>query len=199
VIADLSEPGQSDAAADASKPQVPNENGGELINAETQAPSSEGKDTKNIDTLEENICFFAHLFVSLPPIKPIYKHYMKKLFLSTLLLALPLLASAYDIAVENADGDTIYYNYYNNGTELEVTRYSNYSTYSVAVINIPEEVTYMGRTRKVISIGNYAFSATPGLTSVTIPNSVTTIGNFAFEGCSGLISVTIPNSVTSIG
>ena len=43
---------------------------------------------------------------------------MKKLFLSTLLLALPLLASAYDIAVENSDGVTIYYNYYNNGTEL---------------------------------------------------------------------------------
>ena len=42
---------------------------------------------------------------------------MKKLFLSTLLLALPLLASAYDIAVENADGVTIYYNYYNSGTE----------------------------------------------------------------------------------
>ena len=38
-----------------------------------------------------------------------------------------------------------------------------------------------------------------GLTSVTIPNSVTTIGNDVFSGCSGLASVTIPNSVTSIG
>ena len=38
-----------------------------------------------------------------------------------------------------------------------------------------------------------------GLTSVTIPNSVTSIGYFAFSGCSGLTSVTIPNSVTSIG
>ena len=28
---------------------------------------------------------------------------------------------AYDIAVENADGATIYYNYINNGEELEVT------------------------------------------------------------------------------
>ena len=53
VIADLSEPGQSAAAADASKPQVPGENGGELINAEAQVPSSEGKDTKNINTLQE--------------------------------------------------------------------------------------------------------------------------------------------------
>ena len=49
------------------------------------------------------------------------------------------------------------------------------------------------------SIGNYAFSDCSGLTSVTIPNSVTSIGLFAFNGCSGLTSVTIPNSVTSIG
>ena len=132
--------------------------------------------------------------------KPIYKHYMKKLFLSTLLLALPLLASAYDIAVENADGVTIYYNYYNNGTELEVTRKSsNLSDRYSGAINIPEELTYMSRTRKVTSIGNSAFRDCTGLTSVTIPNSVTSIGNYAFYGCSSLTSMTIPNSVTSIG
>ena len=129
---------------------------------------------------------------------------MKKLFLSTLLLALPLLASAYDIAVENADGVTIYYHYYNNGTELEVTRIEEYSQgsssarYSGAV-NIPEEVTYMGRTRKVTRIGERSFYDCPELTSITIPNSVTTIGGYAFYNCSGLTSVTIPNSVTSIG
>ena len=48
-------------------------------------------------------------------------------------------------------------------------------------------------------IANSAFSGCSGLTSVTIPNSVTTICDNAFEGCSGLTSVTIPNSVTAIG
>ena len=49
------------------------------------------------------------------------------------------------------------------------------------------------------SIGDEAFYGCSGLTSVTIPNSVTSIGDEAFYGCSGLTSVTIPDSVTSIG
>ena len=48
-------------------------------------------------------------------------------------------------------------------------------------------------------IGNYAFAGCSGLTSVTIPDSVTYIGEGAFHGCSGLTSVTIGSSVTSIG
>lgn len=53
VIAELSEPAQSDAA-DASKPQAPNENGGESINAETQTSSSAGKDAKNVSKEEKS-------------------------------------------------------------------------------------------------------------------------------------------------
>ncbi len=48
-------------------------------------------------------------------------------------------------------------------------------------------------------IGSSAFYGCGGLTSVTIPNSVTSIGNKAFSDCSGLTSVTIGNSVTFIG
>ena len=42
------------------------------------------------------------------------------------------------------------------------------------------------------------FDGCSGLTSITIPNSVTSIGTNTFNGCSGLTSITIPNSVTSI-
>jgi len=51
----------------------------------------------------------------------------------------------------------------------------------------------------VTSIGDKAFYNCSGLTSVTIGNSVKSIGSNAFNGCSGLTSITIPNSVTSIG
>ena len=51
----------------------------------------------------------------------------------------------------------------------------------------------------VTSIGEGAFDGCSGLTSVTIPSSVTSIGRYAFRVCSGLTSVTIPSSVTSIG
>ena len=48
------------------------------------------------------------------------------------------------------------------------------------------------------SIGWSAFYGCSGLTSITIPASVTSIGSLAFYGCSGLTSITIPSSVTLI-
>ena len=48
-------------------------------------------------------------------------------------------------------------------------------------------------------LGNCVFFDCRGLTSLTIPSSVTSIGDWAFHGCSGLTSLTIPSSVTSIG
>ena len=47
---------------------------------------------------------------------------------------------------------------------------------------IPETVEYKGKQYSVTSIGRDAFSGCSGLTSVTIPNSVTSIGDKAFYG-----------------
>ena len=51
----------------------------------------------------------------------------------------------------------------------------------------------------VTSIGNHAFYGCTGLTSVTIPDGVTSISNHVFYGCTGLTTLTIGNGVTSIG
>ena len=117
---------------------------------------------------------------------------MKKQVLFTILAMLvSVSAFSHDIAVKNADGVTIYYNYSSDGTKLEVThRGGYYNCYSGNVV-IPEEVTYMNRTRKVTSIGESAFYDCSGLTSVTIPNSVTSIGDETFRGCSGLKKVIV--------
>ena len=112
---------------------------------------------------------------------------MKKQVLFTILAMLvSVSAFSHDIEVANADGVTIYYNYITDGTELEVTylgsKYNEYSNEYQGNVVIPEEVTYMNRTRKVTSIGWGAFFNCSDLTSVTIGNSVTSIESQAFSG-----------------
>jgi BspA type Leucine rich repeat region (6 copies) len=51
----------------------------------------------------------------------------------------------------------------------------------------------------VVGVGGGAFANGSGVTSVTIPNSVTSIGESAFYYCYNLSSVTIGNGVTNIG
>ena len=124
---------------------------------------------------------------------------MRKLF--TLFLVLGMMinkAYAYEFAVENEDGVKIYYNYCNDGKELEVTYDSSTRTHYSGKVVIPDEVTYMDRTRKVTSIGPMAFYGCFEMTSVSIPNTVTLIGNNAFNQCHGLTSITIPSNVVKI-
>ena len=48
-------------------------------------------------------------------------------------------------------------------------------------------------------LGDYVFNGCSGLTSLTLPSSVTKIGCYALFNCIGLTSLTLPSSVTAIG
>jgi len=51
----------------------------------------------------------------------------------------------------------------------------------------------------VVNISPYAFTGCIGLTNISFPHSCSSIGSSAFESCRNLTSVSIPNSVTNIG
>jgi len=121
---------------------------------------------------------------------------MKKLFtiLFTALLSMTVgTASAYD-----AEIDGIFYNF--NGNEAEVTFKNASSIFNYSgKVEIPESVTYNGKTYQVTAIGENAFFNCNKLNAVSIPNTVKTIGSGAFKTNENLTSITIGNSVTTIG
>lgn len=82
--------------------------------------------------------------------------------------------------------------YYNvNGTVATVTYAStSYNSYSGAV-TIPSSFTRNGTTYHVYYIGENAFRDCTGLTSITIPSSISSIYGNAFSGCSALTKVNI--------
>ncbi len=85
-----------------------------------------------------------------------------------------------------ADG----FQFYESGNKVYLVTYNGSSSDLILPYNC---------NGKNYDINQYAFYCCTGLTSITIPDSVTNIGNYAFSGCSGLISVTIGNGVKSIG
>ena len=91
---------------------------------------------------------------------------MKKLFLFFSLLLGVLSAWAYDVEVNG-----IYYNLDKENKTASVT-YRNGFKYKGAVV-IPEAVSVDGTAYSVTILGEDCFSGCSGLTSITIPNSVT--------------------------
>ena len=122
-------------------------------------------------------------------------------------------------------GDKVYWTLYSDG-KLYISGEGDIEDYNVAynynspwylklninTVNISNGITRIGDCAfdglgitsitipdSVTSIGNDAFGDCENLTDITIPDSVTSIGEGAFRNCKSLTSITIPDSVTSIG
>ncbi len=104
---------------------------------------------------------------------------MKRILLLISALMLSCIALwAHDVVIGG-----IYYYLYETNKTAEVTYRGNspdsYNEYSGSV-TIPKTITYNSEIYSVTTIGDNAFSGCSGLTSVTIPNSVTSICEDAF-------------------
>ncbi len=101
---------------------------------------------------------------------------IKSLFATATLLLCSMVANAHDFEM-----DGIYYNILSEENLIvEVTRPSAIETKYSGTVTIPESVTYNEKVYSVTTIGKQAFFFCSGLTSVSIPNSVTAIGENAF-------------------
>ncbi|MDE6233287.1 MAG: leucine-rich repeat protein [Lachnospiraceae bacterium] len=78
----------------------------------------------------------------------------------------------------------------NGGKNIEITGYKG----NPSKVVIPSKIS----GKKVVSIGQKAFSGKSKLTSVAIPNTVKTVKAYAFFNCKKLKSVSVPSSVNRI-
>ena len=84
--------------------------------------------------------------------------------------------------------DGLYYVLDDNSKTASVV--SGDEVYS-GVVTIPTSVMNEGKTYAVVAIGEGAFQNALGLTSISIPSSVSFFGDNAFDGCNNLTSVTV--------
>ena len=121
---------------------------------------------------------------------------IRSLNLILLLILATVTLSAHEFRYTH-NGQTLIYGVMDE-TDRTVETIYPYSGYNLKnEVIIPATVTDGGIEYTVKSIGERTFSGCLGMTSVTIPNTVTTIKKEAFVGC-GLESIVIPDSVISI-
>ncbi len=133
---------------------------------------------------------------------------MKKTLFFLMLLGVCYNVKAYDFAVINSDGDSIFYNIISNVMpyQVEVTHHydntnamsSLYPSYVGNVI-IPASVTYNDIEYAVTGIGYDAFIVCAMLNSIELPNTIKYVDWNAFSNANHLTTLNLPNSIDTMG
>lgn len=132
--------------------------------------------------------------------------FFSRLLLLNLLLLSALCISAHDIEVKNADGVTLYCNYYKGNQQLVVTYKgdswkSNPERYTGNLV-IPNTLNYDDKEYTIVAISDHVFYGCKNLTSVNINSSVSTLlgytPGYRFYGCTSLKSVTLSGAMMEI-
>ena len=122
----------------------------------------------------------------------------KLLIIGLALLAMTQSAHAYWFSDVSPSGHTLFYSVVTGGVKVcpENNSIPYYTTPLVGDLIIPSTVQYNGHTYSVIEIDGQAFYNCTGLTSVTLPSSITKIQGSAFYNCSGMTNAIYTGTLT---
>lgn len=122
---------------------------------------------------------------------------MKRLFL----FIIGFLACVKGVNAHDIESNGVFYNILDSDNVVVTFEGDDYTSFYKAYsgdITVPSSIRYNGHTYVVKEIGEYAFSGS-GITSISLPQTITTIGYSAFSLCRELKTVSIQEGLTEIG
>ena len=79
-------------------------------------------------------------------------------------------------------------------TDLTDSDYLSIPSGTTGTVTIPSSIEYLGQTYTVSQVGYKSFYNVTGLTSVSLPNTITSVGGYAFSLCTNLTTAVVPKT-----